>query len=310
MTQRTPYRRRLQKQRLGLRGIATLEFVLSLPVLLLLMVAITWLGFSVIGQTDVLITSRNKAWKRRFENASDKPLVFSATPAYSEDADYVTEKSSQRVQVSPIFDAMPGPEASHTILAGSWDHRAMPLDEPPNWKLDMVAVANAKTAGLQTALGDLTNLGSLIEGIATDAIAQVAKDALGGSGGGGGMDGLGSGLDGQKPDPSAGESDQAGERDKKKAELSRERDDLNKKIDEAEKELEKLQKEQASPIPIPDKPPQGQNPPPNGNNPPKDDPNKTPADKRRAQQIELLQTKIKRLKSDLKDVEAELDAAG
>src|SRR5215210_3487076 len=90
------------------RGIATLEFVMALPVLLLLMVAITWLGFSVIGQTDVLITSRNKAWKRRFEDASKKPLVFSATPFYDEDADYVTERSAKQVHVSPVFDHLPG----------------------------------------------------------------------------------------------------------------------------------------------------------------------------------------------------------
>lgn len=122
------------------RGIATLEFVMALPVLLLLMVGITWLGFSVIGQTEVLVEARNKAWKRRFEDASKKPLYFPLLKGlYNEKADYVTERSSKRLRVSPVFDSLPGPEASHTILAGSWDHAAMKLDAPPDVKLMGVA---------------------------------------------------------------------------------------------------------------------------------------------------------------------------
>ena len=133
--------------------MAPLEFVMALPVLLLLMVAITWLGFSVIGQTEVLVKARNKTWQRRFENASDKPLYFPILKGlYDEKADYVSEKATQRVDVSPMFSRLPGPEAGHTILAGSWDHRAMKFDKPPDLKLMAIAAAigtfgNALDAG-------------------------------------------------------------------------------------------------------------------------------------------------------------------
>jgi len=120
--------------------MATLEFVMALPVLLLLMVGMTWLGFSVIGQTEVLVEARNKAWKRRFEDASRKPLYFPLLQGlYPEKADYVTERSTKRIRISPLFDPLPGPEASHAILAGSWDHTAMKFDAPPDLKLMGVA---------------------------------------------------------------------------------------------------------------------------------------------------------------------------
>ena len=160
------------------RGIATLEFAMALPVLLLLMVAITWLGFSVITQTEVLVQARNNAWKRRFDNPSQRPLVFPAglvvakNPLYSYTDDYVTEMVTKPVDVSPVFKAAPAPKASHTILAGSWDHRAMKMDSPPNFELYMGAVANAATKDVQSKLGNLTNL---VNGLAQFGASQIAQ---------------------------------------------------------------------------------------------------------------------------------------
>ncbi len=96
------------------RGIATLEFAISLPVLLTLMVGMTWLGFSVISQTEVNIEARQKAWKRRFEDAAKKPLVFTATPLYDKNADYIIERAEKKVAVSPMFDTLPGANGAHT----------------------------------------------------------------------------------------------------------------------------------------------------------------------------------------------------
>src|SRR6476620_9827420 len=79
------------------RAMATLEFVMALPVLLLLMVGITWLGFSVISRSEALIEARDKAWKKRFDNPKQKPLIFPTgvgavkNPRYSQAGDYVTE---------------------------------------------------------------------------------------------------------------------------------------------------------------------------------------------------------------------------
>ena len=167
------------------RGIATLEFAMALPVLLLLMVAITWLGFSVIGQSEVLVEARNAAWKRRFENLSDKPLVFPlkvtipGMPQYSQASDFVTETASKKVDVSPIFKLAPGPKAGHTVLAGSWDWRAMPLTNPPNWDLLGIAAVNGTTGKFQNLLSQLDGdlLVETLKKVAKDALKQAIQDA-------------------------------------------------------------------------------------------------------------------------------------
>jgi hypothetical protein len=123
--------------------MATLEFVMALPFLLLLIVAITWLGFTAIGQTEVMIEARNKAWEQRFKNAADNPLTFPIVPdtgldflpSYNAEADYVTETVTKTVDVSPMFKGIADPNGSHTILAGAWDYEAMPFTSPPDFKL-------------------------------------------------------------------------------------------------------------------------------------------------------------------------------
>ncbi|HVT27719.1 MAG TPA: TadE/TadG family type IV pilus assembly protein [Lacipirellulaceae bacterium] len=161
------------------RGIATLEFAMALPFLLLLMVGITWLGFSVVTQTEVLVQARDKAWTRRFDNPKQKPLLFPAglvvakNPLYSYSDDYVTETVTKPVDVSPIFKAAPAPKASHTILSGSWDHRAMDMNSPPNFKLYFTAAANVVTGNIQTQLGSLSNLIESVENSGAAVIAQA-----------------------------------------------------------------------------------------------------------------------------------------
>lgn len=163
------------------RGIATLEFVMALPVLLLLMVAITWLGYSVIGQADVLVAARNNTWKQRFDDKAKRPLMFPSgisaakNPFYSTEADYVSVRASKKVDVSPMFSRLPGPEAGHTILAGSWDHRAMPFDKPPEWKLLATAAASGKGGSLQTWTTMLNDPLGRLKDIGSNILAENAK---------------------------------------------------------------------------------------------------------------------------------------
>jgi hypothetical protein len=184
------------------RGLATLEFAMALPVLLLLVVGITWLGFSVIGQTEVLVESRNNAWEKRFEDASKRPLIFplniptdfagETDYTYSEDDDFVTEKATKEIKVSPVFDWLSDPESSHTILAGSWDHEAMKLDEPPDLKLITIAAITGTLGGildlqaraddplgLVNAFGNAKNGGTTIHNDIEGGKSNVGKDNSG-----------------------------------------------------------------------------------------------------------------------------------
>ena len=99
--------------------MATLEFAMAMPFILLLMIGITWLAFSVIGQAQVLVQARNDAWRERFKNLSDKPLIFPSglgdvrNPLYSEKKDYVSKTVSKKVNVSQVFDGWPAPRIGH-----------------------------------------------------------------------------------------------------------------------------------------------------------------------------------------------------
>ena len=266
-------------------GIATLEFVMAMPVLLLLMVALTWLGYSVIGQTEVIIEARNKAWQKRFTNASDKPLVFpTAKGLYSREKDYVTEMASKQVKVSPVFDGLPGPSSTHTILAGSWDYSAMPLTDPPNKKLILTAVASGTLGKVQIGLGDFENfLGKMGD------IADTAKDNAIAEG-----DGMtGPNASKEEGAKSATEEKQEQER-KEKWELA---EKLNGQISQTSTEINDLRQELAQRMLK----------------------QETDEEKKRLNQqeidrlsreIDILKAKRERLESELNDVMKDLEALG
>ncbi len=216
------------------RGVATLEFVMALPLLFVLMICIMWEGFWLIGLAEVLITARNDAWTKRFDNAADEPLMFPVLddPApldlYHPTKDYVTKKASTKVKISPAFDMIPGPEASHTILAGSWDFQAMPLNKPP----DFVLMGKAAILGgfgsildLAASISDPLGLVEKFTGARKESekIDRTTKDAAdraekegtsGGSGTGSGT-GAGGSSDGKTPEQAKQESKDELERQKK-----------------------------------------------------------------------------------------------
>lgn len=178
-------------------GVATLEFVMALPLLFVLMICILWEGFWLIGQAEVLITARNDAWKKRFSNAADAPLMFPVLDdpvslgLYNANKDYVTEKASTKVDITPAFNRIPGPESSHTILAGSWDFEAMRMDKPPDFVLmgkaailggfgsvlDLAA-ATSDPLGLVEKFTGAKKESQRIEG---ETKAEAAQDEKGGS---------------------------------------------------------------------------------------------------------------------------------
>src|SRR5205814_971906 len=157
---------------------------------------------------------------------------------YDRKADFVSERAKQSVDVSPMFSRLPGPEAGHTILAGSWDHKAMSFKEPPDLRLMAVAAAvgtfgNALDVGasiddplgLIKKIGDFTSLGDQTR---RDNDAGAANVGQGGSDSGGG--GSGAVPGGDTITPQQGEADAKRQQQEKKAELKKRRDELGGKI--------------------------------------------------------------------------------
>ncbi|MEX2169121.1 MAG: hypothetical protein WD851_07410 [Pirellulales bacterium] len=282
-------------------GIATLEFVMALPTLLLLMVGLTWLGYSVIGQTEVIIEARNKAWAKRFDNAADKPLIFpidllvADNPLYPKAKDFVTAKASKKVNVSKIFSRVPGPESSHTILAGSWDHQAMKFDKRVNWNLHGIAVVNATTGKVQGALASVDNFGSKLQDLAGQALADAASDLVskGAGGGGGNIENLGSAPKGDSTAADDATAQTQQQKNDTKVQLTAEKNRIEGEIRQADREIEALREKQ------------------NKNSETVDEAvDKVLEAAQVKRQIELLEYTKERLNSDLNDVKAELKATG
>ena len=79
-----------------------------------------------------------KASAQRFEDKAKRPLIFpkltsqAPNPFYSAEDDYASDTVTKQVRVSRVYDHFATPKAKFTVLAGSWDHRALPFDEFPN----------------------------------------------------------------------------------------------------------------------------------------------------------------------------------
>ena len=153
-------------------GVATLELVLILPLILLMFVGIVWLGFSIIGQATVAVEARADAWRARFGAWNHRPLDF-----FSEEV--VERSASDRIEVTPVLSSEDGPESKHSVQSGPWDHRNVPFRSMPNWQMYADVGIAAKNAGVQATYEDARNqiqsLQSTGDGLLAAMFAEIAE---------------------------------------------------------------------------------------------------------------------------------------
>jgi hypothetical protein len=273
--------------------MATLEFVMALPVLLLLMVGITWLGFSFIARSETQIEARDKAWQKRFDNPKQKPLIFPTgigavkNPRYSQGGDYITESATKPVNVSPIFNAVPAPKGTHTILAGSWDHRALDMNSPPNFKLYADAGLNAATGSLQTALSALNGLAGQLASQGGQTLAQQMAS----------VPGLGS-SPGSRPDSAANQDQQNSNQQKQvdRAAIDQQLAQKRAELDQVTKQINDIEGKSKA----------------NQNTPQPTDPNqqKQQEEEKKAtsRNLQFLKDKKQRLETEIRDLQQRRDS--
>jgi hypothetical protein len=112
------------------RGIAQLEFVLVLVVLIPLFLALLWLGFAGSTYTMVISDARHQAWRAR-QVMKSKPFDF------DESAQGRIEKTRlERIHFIAMFDSWANPQSKHIVYAGSWGHPQIDLNKNyPNYEL-------------------------------------------------------------------------------------------------------------------------------------------------------------------------------
>lgn len=143
-------------------GLAAIEFLMALTVVLLLLVALLWIGRVAVNTVTATVQARHDAWRQR---PGARPRSFDFTDLTG---GIVRSTATAPVTVSPLFDGLIVPRAEFAVDGGSWDHRAERLEPSPNRRLYPVLLQTAVTAKVAD-LGDITN--------ALDAVAQAISVA-------------------------------------------------------------------------------------------------------------------------------------
>ncbi len=206
------------------RGTATFEFLMSMPLLFSMIILITWMGFSVVGQSEVTVQARYDAWQKRFDDPPGTPLVFLQGDILEEaelvEKDIISGEAETSFEISPLVDDMDSPEARIQLMVGTWDHRQLPLDELPNYKTHGLMAASALLGGFQNLIVQAGNIWGNVENAASGVVGW--QDEL--------LDSLGEDIDKKKTEAEE-------HKEKKKKEISDEIDETDKRIIALEAEL-------------------------------------------------------------------------
>jgi hypothetical protein len=218
---------------------------MSMPVVLTIFALLMWLGLSVIGQSEVTIQARHKAWKQRFDDQSKQPLIFPTAEGFYElQKDFAAGEATKNINAAPIFSRMPKPQSATSVLAGSWDYRSLPLKKPPHWKQHAIVVANSYTGTLQSLIGQLGGdpLDFLVGAASSFTQGRnESSSAMNDDGGGGGSGAGGGGSAGGVPG-GAGAGQQAKEQEQKtKAQREAEKRQLTERREKIRTELRKIE---------------------------------------------------------------------
>jgi hypothetical protein len=111
----------------GRRGVAPLECVMVLPILLVLFLALLQLGVSSSMQARVVVEARYTAWAQRDPQNKGAPFELG-------DLGKVSARAENRMVVSPLTRAFSEARSQHFVLSGTWDYRKVKLnDGQPNF---------------------------------------------------------------------------------------------------------------------------------------------------------------------------------
>jgi hypothetical protein len=154
-------------------GLAAIEFVMALTVILFLLVALMWIGRVAVNSVQASVAARHDAWTRR---PQAQPRSFDFTDL---EGGRVHGAATAPVSVSPLFDGWILPRAEQTIVGGSWDHRRERLSHSPNRRLYPVLLRNtlaSGAAGLTDLEGAMASFaGRVTAGIGNDQMAEAVR---------------------------------------------------------------------------------------------------------------------------------------
>lgn len=106
-------------------GIASVEFVLSLPILFVLMAMIYTMGRRSLDQAGVAMAVRDRAWQQR-SAVESSPLASSPFHFDQPLSGSATARKRRRLRLFPWLGGRRLSEDRTVVIAGSWDDEQVP----------------------------------------------------------------------------------------------------------------------------------------------------------------------------------------
>ncbi len=129
------------------RGAAEIEFIMVLPILMIMFMGLVWAGRVSIARATSNVAVRHDAWVARRDMNHD-PFNFRNTTAgvAHASADATVQISTPRLASSSTFTA--------SVHGDSWGSRSVKLNKPPHWPL----MAKVLRAGGQNGIDDVNSV--------------------------------------------------------------------------------------------------------------------------------------------------------
>jgi hypothetical protein len=145
------------------RGLASVEYAMSLPILLFLFVTIISTGYVSIGRIRAGVDARAQAWKDRENQRTGKPLYFS--PPGGENALVVTK--TRDVKVSKLNGGKVTVRSTLAVNGGSWDWRDVDPAKFMDTTMTMIfSLPTSAVGDFQSVLSQLGNISQTLGGAA------------------------------------------------------------------------------------------------------------------------------------------------
>lgn len=140
------------------RGVASLEFVLVFPLLLMLASMIIWTAAAVTAKNRAIVEARAQAWSARHDAGIGRPFDF-------QELGLVRREREQTSNFRPPFlrASTPKARASHLVLGGVWDHQDVKLQKTPDWDAARRMASALPGQAASSALGAVSNFSKLVD---------------------------------------------------------------------------------------------------------------------------------------------------
>lgn len=179
--------RRVDLARPARRGAAPLEFVLSLPFLLLVMAMVPALAYSLMAKSQMAIEIRHDVWQQRLvygdeprRYGGDNGKILQLAQATGGPSTVIIDETKSRtVDLLPLLRGPFRAVSGNAVLAGTWDWRQVPAfrEDWPHVTLMGQLLDPSQVADLSNFSNLLNFTTGPIQGLLS-SIAQQVADAL------------------------------------------------------------------------------------------------------------------------------------